>query len=802
MRNPLNIILKASIYILVFLLPLFFLPFTVDLFDMNKTYLLIFLAGVGVLAWLGDMVFRERSLRLVRTPLDIFVLLFPAAIVLSTVFSVDKMTSWMGAYGRFWPSLTGTLALTVFYFLITNNVKISKSDDDEKKIPLFSLLRVFSFSSLLVILVAYFSLMGFWAKLAMTVNLPSIMSVRIFNTLGGSLIDSFAALSLYVSFVLALVISKLSFRKADEPFSSKIVDDLLLIGGFGLLAIIDFWPAWASLAVALALLLIISFWKRLFRDDVLRLSLPVFLLIAALVFVIFNPLRSLLPNNSLVNSLGSVNNSISDVLNQKTSFSTSLGAIKESPLFGVGIGNFSYVYSKFKPDYILKTSNWQARFDRSGNHLSELLATTGLLGFLSYIVMLGMFVIVFYFFLSATRGKDKKEKTENVSDVNRTNPQVIGAIILFVAFVNLLVSQIFYYQNITLAFCFWLTLGLLAAMWAQKSKDKSFSFKSFPEVGLVCSVAFLVLLVGFAVALFVMERNYRADVYYREYLVNPQQNFTKLEKASQLASNQSVYHLALSSAYLQKLKEEAAKTSPDKQLALSLMDKAGKAIKMALRASPKQVVTQEAASLIYSNFIGLDKDALNLTVQSFNEAMRLEPKNPALLTELGKIRLFNGEKDEARNIFNKAIAMKSDYVDAVFQLALLDEEGGKIKEAEQRLESLAQQLPTATEVHFQLGRMYFNDKEYEKARQELLLGLRYSPNHSNSLYYLALIYEQLGDKETALQLLNRLTEINPGNKDLEDKINSLKGSQPKIEEKKADSESGSSPSAESEGGQP
>ena len=43
---------KISIYLLVFLLPLFFLPWTVSVLDFNKQLLLILLVFISLLCWL------------------------------------------------------------------------------------------------------------------------------------------------------------------------------------------------------------------------------------------------------------------------------------------------------------------------------------------------------------------------------------------------------------------------------------------------------------------------------------------------------------------------------------------------------------------------------------------------------------------------------------------------------------------------------------------------------------------------------------------------------------------------------
>jgi len=117
-----NRIIKLSIYLLVFLLPLFFLPFSFEAFEFNKQYLLFFLVSVGLFFWIAKMVLVDKEIRFKRSPLDIFILAFLFIAILSAIFSVDKSSSLFGFYGRFSDGLIGLLSLGIFYFLIINNV--------------------------------------------------------------------------------------------------------------------------------------------------------------------------------------------------------------------------------------------------------------------------------------------------------------------------------------------------------------------------------------------------------------------------------------------------------------------------------------------------------------------------------------------------------------------------------------------------------------------------------------------------------------------------------------------------------
>ena len=115
-----NKIIKLSVYSLVFLMPLFFLPFSYESFEFNKQYLLFFLTIIALFSWLANMVWKNKELRFCRAPLDLPILGFLFIAILSTIFSVDKGFSLFGFYGRFSDGLIPLLSFGMLYFLITN----------------------------------------------------------------------------------------------------------------------------------------------------------------------------------------------------------------------------------------------------------------------------------------------------------------------------------------------------------------------------------------------------------------------------------------------------------------------------------------------------------------------------------------------------------------------------------------------------------------------------------------------------------------------------------------------------------
>lgn len=796
-------IVKTAIYLLVFLLPLFWLPFSLEAYEFNKGYLLFFLVSVAILGWLGHMIFTEKRIRFRRTPLDYFVLGFLALVILSAVLSKDRISSILGFYGRFWPSLLGTLSLGGFYFLLTNNVVASQKDSSVGAgVKIRGLFKTFFLSTLILVLVTYLSLFGIWARLGklLHLTLPPLMTLNSFNTVG-----SLQTLALFLAIVEVLLVTVLAFKTKEEAIEKEEKAEkakgngkkrkktawlyFLLITILGILAVVNFWQAWLCLFISLLVFLVLSFWKRVFKEDVNRLSLPIFVVLISLIFLFPNPATNLLQQSTTVNSLPR-----ELLLSQGVSWTVGANGLRENPFSGSGLGTFHYLFSKFKPTKFLQSPFWQIRFDRSSAHIVELLGTTGILGILSYLAMIGIFFIISYFYISTyklkkggglTQGKSssQEEKATEASVLQQMQERKLLVIPLLTTFVALFISQFLYYQTTVLGFLFWLVLGLGVVSWGRISKERVYSFKDFPEVGLVLSVVFWVIAIGACFCYFNLGKYYLADANYRDYLNNPNENFTSLEKAARMGNQRAIYHIVLARAYLQKFIEEAIKSKPDAQVLTNTVALAVDQARQSVVKGENWVAAQETAGVVYREIQGAAQGALEWGLKSFEKALTLEPKNSVLLTELGKLRVVNNEKDKAKSLFEKATQLRGDYADAALQMALLEEAEGKVKEAQARLESLVQQAPFSVEAHFQLGRLYYNDKEYDKASQSFQQALALFPNHSNSLYSLGLIYEREGKKEKALETFRKVLELNPGNKDIQDKINTLQAP-PKAEEPK------------------
>lgn len=712
-------ILKILFNVLIFLVPLFFLPFSFEKIEFNKQYLIFFLVSFSFLIWLLKMVLIDKEIHVSKNLLDIFILIFLLVAIFSTIFSVDKYNSLFGSYGRFSNGLISLFVFVLFYFLIKNNPNTNFIN------PLFV-------SVFLVVLFSYFSLFAFFKK----ISLP--FGQNILNLIS----NSWEGLAVFLAIFIVFLVSKILFLEKWGP--KQLGYFLLLILSLGLLIIFNFNPAWFILILSFSLFLIYVLKNRIFKEEINRLLLPIFLIFLSLTFLFINYSFFQLPKEQ--------------ILTQRISWQICLAATKESVknlFLGSGIGNWQYIFLKFKPVEFNNTPFWPIRHDRAGSYISEVFGTMGILGIVSYFLL---FINFFVLFLIIAKNQQQF---------------LISGMGVLAAFLG----QFFYSQNTSLAFLFWVFLGGSMGNLFKPPSEKIYSFKKFPELSLILSSLLILLIILIGISYFFAIKFYLADVNYNQgFWTSSIKEKTKFfEKAANLNKNSMLYQVVLAQSYLLQLQEELLKPS-DQQNPSTIQNLIIEAINRAKKAteiSPKNVASWETLGMVYRDIQPLVQGATEWAIKSFEEAIKLEPNNPVFYTEIGKLYL-SSNISKAKENFAKAKQLKPDYVDALIFEALTFEIENNLDEATKKMEEIISQFPYNIDARFHLGRLYFNKEKINEAIFQFEQILSLSPNHANSLYFLGLCYSKINNKEKAISYFEKVLELNPGNQDVIQKIEELK----------------------------
>jgi tetratricopeptide (TPR) repeat protein len=266
---------------------------------------------------------------------------------------------------------------------------------------------------------------------------------------------------------------------------------------------------------------------------------------------------------------------------------------------------------------------------------------------------------------------------------------------------------------------------------------------------------------------------YSADYYFNKSF--SAQEIENLEKAQEYNPYRAQYKIILARSYLKNAEKELSEGADIQSILSKYVQPAINTSKKATEIAPNRVVVWETKGMVYRDIQGVADGAVEWGIKAFGKAIELEPFNPVLWTEQGKLLLASvGTAGQAKENFEKAQKIKSNYSDAGIQEALFYEANNDLNKAIEKLEQLSNKMPDNVEVIFQLGRLYYNNERIDEAVFQFKKAIELFPNHSNSRYSLAMAYEKQGEINLAIREFENVLILNPGNQNIKDKITALK----------------------------
>jgi hypothetical protein len=810
---------------LVFLVPVFFLSTTSELREFNKQAVLF----LGVVIMLGIWVVKilaTRSVSWIKTSLDYLVLGLLAVQLLSSFFSIDRASSFLGYYGRFTGSLLSVIALVVLYFLIVNNVRTEKFAN--------RLIKWLSISFGIVVIYGLLQLLGLFV-----LPLPFAQS-NSFNPVG-----SLVALSIFTA--LGLLLTQWLWMNDENPTKfRKILHALMTIVGLIVMFMINAFVGWLILGlgmiVFLALGMVITDQKQNTAPN--WFWRPMLILVLSILFVAFQFLpQSINPRNLVQSDLPvEIQLSNSTTVDLVTN---SLGAGIKTAVLGSGPGTTGIAFGSIKPQALNKTVVWSLNFDRASSEIANLTIETGILGLLAFELTAILFLFYALYFLL---------KKPN-------HPGRMQAFLMFNIWLALFITHFFYFFTTTFYFLYWFTMAMFIAIthWKEiEGSTKTLSFSSSPRSALswmfVSLLLLAVLLVGafFQTAVYVAENAYVTGL---RALNKPDPDFLavqgKFERAVSLNPYRDVYYLALGQNLIFRANEEAGKSEPNIQNIQAFLANSVNAGVQATRISPAKASNWSALAQFYNGIRPLGvAGADQAIIGAWLDAIKRDPKNPSLYIRLARAystasqvidpaiagsgpdtdqdglsdskeqelgsnpasrdsngngvtdgdevkagfnptgtgrlsaaqissftRLDQEALKKAEEALNTAIMLKDDLPESYIELARIFERSDNLAGARDKLDEAAGLFPRNSDVRFEQGRITFNQGNLEEAQRIFENVIRLVPNHANAHYSMGLIHQRNGDNVSALTEFETARAISGPNVDLERLINALKPSE-------------------------
>ncbi|MBU4380993.1 tetratricopeptide repeat protein [Candidatus Parcubacteria bacterium] len=643
-----------SFFGLMAMLPLFFLPTTVEFFSFNKTYLFYALTLIGLVSW-GIKMVAHKSFFIKRSILDLPFAVLLLSGICATIFAQNRFYALTGIQGGLDSSLVTLIALILFYYTTTSTVS-------QKDLVLG--LKLLVFGSSLATIIFLLGLVG--------VNVFGVAwSSYLFNTVGS--LSGVVALST-LSAILALFFLIESKSQSNKGLFSLVLS-LLLIPVIA-------YPTVAGIAgiiVGASIVLLFS------KGKLLSESFP-YLASAVVSCIIFASVINVPQIRSSLNIATPLPREINAPIRESWSVASMI--IAENPFFGAGLGNFYSAYSRFKPLSINYTNLWNTRFNKAGSEYINILATSGVVGLLAWILLLTF--VIKGFILDKT-----KVSLSNLGEDSKEASLTLGVKAATVALLVMLLARP---SNISLAI---VLFGLLAVLASFSNATKEI-IKSSSEAAITTLFVFI-LIAG--VSAYFLGRGYVADMLFRQSIndlaLGGRNTYNLQRQAVILNPYNDSYRRSYAQASLALANAVAQKenlTDADKSDVQTLISQAIREARVVTEVvAPLNPDNWEVRGAIYRSLDQVAQDALSWAANAYNSAITLDPNSPRLRVDLGGIYFASKDYANAASLFASATNLKNDYANAHYNLAQAYKELKYFADAKTELEIVLRLIPEGSE---------------------------------------------------------------------------------------------------------
>ena len=466
----------------------------------------------------------------------------------------------------------------------------------------------------------------------------------------------------------------------------------------------------------------------------------------------------------------------------RPNFSTTMNLIassfKQNLVLGVGPNRFTEFWALRKPVEINQTQFWNSDFYSGSGFVPTVAITTGLLGLLSLLAFIGMYLLsgVKAIFAQANSNRSRYLATSS-----------------FLVSLYLWIVLFFYSPSITVLALAFIFTGLFTSTLAPQGIVGLWKINIFsnPKTNFLSVLSIVVLLIlSVAGGYFVWQRALATVIFEKgvaQYQKNGDIQAVKQSTAESInmASNDT-YWRGLTEISLLDLGKVLGSVTNQSQMTDAIKTQAQGLIANSVESAKKAVAIDNgnfqnwfALGRVYevlaSNGIaGSAENARN----TYNEAALRSPNKPSVPLALARLDALTGNVAGARTNIAKALELKSNYTDAYFTLAQLEVAANNIPAAIKSVEAAAVIDPTNSGLYFQLGLLKYNQKDFTGAANALEQAVVLVPDYANAKYFLGISYYQLGRKPEAIKQFEEINIANPDNQEVTLILSNMKANKP------------------------
>jgi tetratricopeptide (TPR) repeat protein len=480
-------------------------------------------------------------------------------------------------------------------------------------------------------------------------------------------------------------------------------------------------------------------------------SLPV--LAVAVFFLVGGNLSGALANALHIN-----------VLSVSPSWQSTLSIARQTystaPVFGTGPGSFGSEWLKYRDAALNSTVFWNTDFSSGIGFIPTSFVTTGLLGAIAWVVFLGLFIVIGLRALIARTSEDSFVR--------------YVAMLALVATVYLFSAAIFAVPNSVILALAFVSAGLFASTlrFAAQSRQRGIIFAHSPRLGFVVVFSLTLLMFASVVVAYTLVERYTATI----ALGNANIAFSAgdVSKAEQqiassiaFAPSSAAYQAQANIAIVRLGQIAASTTMPAAVAQQTFQNTLSSGINAALtatRLAPSNYQNWLALGNLYAQAVPLGvSGAYDSAKTAYQKARDLNPTSPEILYILAQLDIAHKDIKAAQADLKSAIALKQDYLNAIFLLSQLEVQDGNVKEALDSALSAAYFAPNDPNVLFQVGVLRAASNDYPGAITALGAAVTANPQFANARYFLAAVYAKQQNFASSTEQLQEIAKLSNEN---------------------------------------
>jgi tetratricopeptide (TPR) repeat protein len=602
--RKLNSIIIFLIIVLFSVSPLLFSFKNSELFEIPKMYFVYCFTSLTLILHLIN-VYQGKKTLFAKHPLNPFLLFFIFTQTIATFNSIDPHTSLFGYYSR----LNGGLLSLISYFLIFQLILIY-FNKKQKEYLVYALL----FSGLIV------SIYGLLQHFGVDKHIwIQKVQERVFSTFGQP--------NWLAAFLCVLIPLALHQKKIIYNFFSIIFFICLL-----------YTKSKSGIIASLISIFIYYLLNFIYQKNTWKKAILPIIAFTLLSCFIANPIKDQFSPKKTTISTNNLNYNITDSGNiRKIVWRGAINLFKKFPSFGTGVETFAYSYYWTRPVEHNLTSEWNHLYNKAHNEYINYLATTGLVGFIAYLLL----IIATIYYLIKQRDY-----------------------VILASYFSILITNFFGFSTVIISLLFY----SLPALNYQDIQKPSTNYQKNNKL--------LLLIIPFIIFSLIKTISfYKADKFYA--LAQNYDNVKNYEKALMYISK-SIKLNPYEPIYYSKKAHLSARTSR--------VDQAVNAFQKAISISPFNLnILKENAQTFY--FLStIDGKYFTKSLEILEKIIKLAPTDAkAYLTTANFLQSANFI-NESIPFYLKALELKPNYDDASYALALIHLEKKNYSEAKKYLE--------------------------------------------------------------------------------------------------------------------